>query len=127
MKVTLIRKVMAVAIIGCFSQFAMADNASSATEIAGIVLGMNHFPSDADKAKLMAIAADDSLADGVRTMATAVSNISHAATAEDKAALMALQETQMPDRGKMLAGIIAGFNHMASADDKAKITESYGL
>ena len=127
MKLTLLRKIMAIALIGLFSQFAMADNASSATEIAGIVVSMSHFPSDADKAKLMAISADDSLAGPVREMATAVTNISHAANAEGKAAMASIADGQAPDRAKALAGVIAGFNHMASADDKARISELYGL
>lgn len=126
MKLT-ITKIMVIALIGFFSQFSMADNASSATEIAGIVVAMNHFASDADKAKLMAISADESLAGPVREMATAVANISHAATAEGKAAMAAIVAGDAPDRAKVLAGVIAGFNHMASADDKARITELYAL
>ena len=118
---------MAIALIGVFSQFAMADNASSATEIAGIVVSMNHFPSDADKAKLMAISADDSLAEPLRGMATVVSNIAHAANADGKAAMAGIMDSEAPDRFKALAGVVAGFNHMASADDKAKITELYEL
>jgi hypothetical protein len=127
MKITLLKKFMAIALIGFFSQFAMADNASSASEIAGIVVAMNHFPSDADKAKLMAISADDSLAGGIRVMATAVGNISHAANADGKAALAGIMDALAPDRFKALAGVVAGFNHMASADDKAKITELFEL
>lgn len=129
MKLSLTRKIMAVALtgIGLFSPLSMADNASSATEIAGIIVGMNHFPSDEDKAKLMAISADDSLAETVRAMATAVSNISHAANVEGKAAMASIMEGQAPDRAKALAGAIASFNHAASADDKAKITELFEL
>jgi hypothetical protein len=131
MKITLLKKFMAIALIGFFSQFAMADNASSASEIAGIVVAMNHFPSDADKAKLMAISADDSLAGGIRVMATAVGNISHAANADGKAAMAGIidgtTDAEAPDRFRALAGVVAGFNHMASADDKAKITELFEL
>ena len=127
MKLTLLKKIMAIALIGLFSQFAMADNASSAAEIAGIVVAMNHFPSDADKAALMAISADDSLAEGVRAMATAVTNIAHAANADGKAAMASIADGEAPDRFKALAGVVAGFNHMASADDKEKIAMLYEL
>lgn len=128
MKSTLIRKIIGVILLGAFSQFSMADNVSSATEIAGIVASMNHFASDADKAKLMVIAADDSLAGAVRTMATAVTNIAHAANAEGKAAMATLAANdQAPDRARALAGVIGNFNHMASADDKAKLTELFDL
>ncbi len=127
MQLTLLKKIMAIALIGLFSQFAMADNASSATEIAGIVSSMNHFPSDDDKAALMAISADDSLGEGVRAMATAVTNIAHAANADGKAAMADIIDGEAPDRFKTLAGVVAGFNHMASADDKEKITMLYEL
>lgn len=117
-----------IALLGLISQFAMADNRSSATEIASIVASMNHFASDADKAKLMAIAADDSLAAGVRAMANAVHNIAHAANAEGKAAMASIVgNAESPDPAKTLAGIIASFNHMASADDKAKLSTTFGL
>ena len=129
MKLALTRKILVIALFGLFSQFSMADNASSATEIAGILVAMNHFASDADKAKLMAISADESLAGPVREMATAVANIAHAANADGKAAMAAIQARTdgTPDRAKVLAGAIAGFNHMASADDKAEITTLYEL
>jgi hypothetical protein len=129
MKLILIRRMIGIALlVGLFSQFAMADNASSVREIVGIVSTMNHFASDADKAKLMAIAADNSLAAPIRAMASAVSNIAHAANAEDKAAMASIVgNAQVPDPAKTLAGIIANFNHMASDDDKARLSASFGL
>lgn len=129
MKSALSRKIAVFALCGLFSSLSMADNASSATEIAGILVAMNHFASDADKAKLMAIAADESLAGAVRDMATAVANIAHAATAEGKAAMAAIQAgpAETPERAKVMAGVIAGFNHMVSAEDKARLTEMFAL
>ena len=123
----LARKITIIAIVGLFSQFSMAqDNASAIKEVADIVASINHFPSDADKARLMAISDDDSLFDGIRAMATAVSNIAHAANADGKAAMASLQAMdQIPDRPKALAGIIANFNHMASADAKATLAELF--
>jgi len=51
-------------------------------------------------------------------MATAVTNIAHAANSEGKAAMATLAAIdQAPDRARALAGIIGNFNHMASADD----------
>jgi hypothetical protein len=74
----------------------------------------------------MAISDDDSLFDGIRAMATAVSNIAHAANADGKAAMASLQANdQAPDRAKALAGIIANMNHMASADAKATLAELF--
>ena len=121
------RKIIIIAIVGLFSQFSMAqDNAGAIKDVADIVASINHFPSDADKARLMAISGNDSLFEGIRAMATAVSNISHAANADGKAAMAALQALdQLPDRAKALAGIIGSFNHMASDEGKATLAELF--
>ena len=86
MKFDITKKIVLIALIGMFSQFSMADNASAMRDIAGIVASINHFPSDADKVKLAAITADDTIAGGLREMATAVASISHATNAEGKEA-----------------------------------------
>ena len=103
-----------------------ADNASSAEQIARIVMSMNHFPSEADKTALMAIAEDESLAQAVRDMASTVANIQHFPTDEGKAKManiVAAEDT--PERGKVLAGVIGGFMHMASDEDKARLMELF--
>ena len=128
MKFSLTRKLLVIALIGVFSQISLAQNPNgdALKQIADIVASINHFPSDADKATLMAISGNASLADGVRAMASAVHNISHAANAEDKAAMAGIQaNAEAPDRAKALAGIIASVNHMASADDKATLAQLF--
>ena len=122
MKSTLIRKIMAIALIGLFSQFSMADNASATKTIAGILAGFNHFPSDADKSALMAISEDDGNGRGFRAIASAVANISHQATAEDKDIMGRIMAADgAADDAKTLAGIVAGLMHSASDDDKATL------
>ena len=123
MKKALIRQLAIFTFAGLFTQFALADNHNPTAfrEIAGIVASINHFPSDADRAKLTEIAADESIAEPLRVMATAVANISHSATAEGKAAMAAIQGSEVPDRAKGLAGIIANLNHVPSDADKASI------
>ena len=127
MKITLIRKLVAVALIALFSQFSLAQDAGGAIkQIADIVVSINHFPSDADKAALADIAGNDVLPEGLRNMATAVSNISHAASAEGKAMMASIQANgEAPDRAKLLARIIASLNHMPSDEAKAALAESF--
>ena len=127
MKITLIRKLVAVALIALFSQFSPAQDAGGAIkQIADIVASINHFPSDADKAALADIAGNDVLPEGLRNMATAVSNISHAASAEGKAMMAGIQANgEAPDRAKSLAGIIASLNHMPSDEAKATLAELF--
>ncbi len=123
MKLTLTKKLTVIALIGLFSQFSLAQDAGAALkDIADIVVSLNHFPSDADKAKLMVIADNGDFPQGVRDMATTVANISHSANAEGKEAMARIvANDQAPDRSKTLAGIIADLNHMASADAKSSL------
>ena len=122
MKLTLIRNVILLALLASFSQFTFADNASAQKTIAGVLHNLNHFPSDADKAALMAISEDESVGQGYRALAGAVANISHGATAEGKAVTARIMEaSQAPADLKTLAGIVASLNHPASADAKATL------
>ena len=128
MKFSLTKKIAAIALITVFSQLTLAqDNPNGAAfrEIADIVVSLNHFPSDADKATLMAISSNDALAEPLREMATTVANISHAANAEGKEAMARIQAAEVPDNGKALAGIIASLNHTASAEAKATIAAMF--
>ena len=59
-------------------------------------------------------------------MARTVSNISHSANDQGKAAMARIQENaQAPDYAKQLAGIIAGINHTASNAEKATLAELF--
>jgi hypothetical protein len=123
MKFTATIKILIFVLISLFTQFSMAaDNGSALSDIAGVVAGMNHFPSDADKGKLMMLSEDDSLAQGIRDMASTVANIQHFANDEGKEAMARIiANEQAPDRAKTLARIIAGFLHIVSAEDKATL------
>ena len=113
---------MAIVVIGLFSQLSLADVASAQKTIAGIVAGMNHFPDDAQKAELMAIAADESSGRGMQMIATAVSNIQHAPDADGKESMsQIIAYDGAPAETKALAEIVLGFNHMASADAKVAL------
>ncbi len=127
---TIMKCFAVLAAVGLLSQSALAQenpNAAAATQIARIVVNLNHFPSDADKATLNEIAGNAELAQAVRDMASAVAGINHAASDDAKAAMAAIQEGQAPDRAKVLAGTIAAINHSASDDAKAQLTEAYSL
>ena len=85
MKFTNLQKMILVAAIGIFSQFAIAQNdanAAAVKEVADIVAGLNHFPSEDDLEALDAIIANSALAQGIRDMANAVASIEHSATEE---------------------------------------------
>ena len=122
MQLTLTKKLLALVLIGFFTQVSLADNASAAKTIAGVLTNLNHFPSDADKTMLLAVASDDGNGQGFRMIATAVSKIQHAATAEDKEIMnriMASERASAP--AKALAEIVLGISHTASDEAKAKL------
>ncbi|PCJ25097.1 MAG: hypothetical protein COA96_08110 [SAR86 cluster bacterium] len=119
MKFELIKKMTVIASIGLFSQFALADAASAQKTIAGIVAGMNHFPSDAEKAQLVEIAGDENSGRGMQMIANAVINIQHAANAEGKTAMQQIIDYPQASASAIsLAQVVLGFNHMASAEAK---------
>jgi len=123
MKLTLIKKLLALVLIGLFTQVSLADNASAAKTIAGVLTNLNHFPSDADKTALMAVADDDGNGQGFRMIATAVIKIQHAATAEDKEIMNRIMASARASaQAKALAEIVLGINHTASDEAKAKLT-----
>jgi len=124
-----LRKLILVTAIGLFSQFAMAQdgaNAQALKQIADIVAGLNHFPSDADLVTLDAIIANAELAQGVRDMANTVASIEHSANEEGRGAMEAIQgNAQAPEPAKVLAGIIASISHTASDDAKAELARLF--
>jgi len=99
------------------------DNVAS---MAGIVLSLQHFPSDADKAKLAAIAGGDG-SDSVKTVANAIAGINHKVSDADKVALMAIAADEgEPADLRQLAGIVAGVNHVPGAEAKAALAALSG-
>lgn len=124
MKKGITAKLVAIVSIGLFSQFSLADAASAQKSIAGILAGMNHFASDAQKAELASIAGDDSSGRGMQMIATAVSNIQHAATDEGKASMnQIIGYERASAEAKALAEIVLGFSHTASAEAKAALAK----
>ena len=128
-KMTIKRKLITIALLGFFSQFSIAQNQAAVgalREIVGIVVSINHFPSDADKAALGDISNNDSLPQGIRMIAGAVSSINHSPSDEGKQMMAQLQASaRAPDQVKSLAKIIADFNHMPSEEDKTTLTQLF--
>ena len=123
MKIALIRKLMAIALLGLFAQFSFAqDNMAALNEIADIVASMNHFPSDEEKVTLLAIAEMESYPESLRDMANTVANIQHFATDEGKEAMARIMANEeASDEAKSVAGVVASFLHSASDEDKAML------
>jgi hypothetical protein len=123
------RKLILGATIGLFSQFAgaqgEADN-QALKQIANIVAGLNHFPSDADMTTLDTIMGNSDISQTVLIMADTVANIEHAANEEGKGAMAAIQaSSQTSDEAKILAEVIENVSHTASADAKEMLAQTF--
>jgi hypothetical protein len=119
MKLSIVKILLVIGAVSVFSQFSMADPASAQKTIASIVAGMSHFPSDAQKEELQAIADDESSGSSMQMIASTVINIQHAASAEGKAAMgQIIANDGAPNNTRALAKIVMEFNHIASAGAK---------
>lgn len=85
--------------------------------MAQILIGLNHYPSAAEKDKLKGMMS--SMTANEKIIATAMINLNHSASAADKKKLAVIMKSNSATAGeKALAKIVAGLNHMVSADDK---------
>ena len=121
MKFGIAKQLLAIVLIGLCSQVAMADEASAQKTIVGFLSEMNHFPDDAQKAELMAIANDEASGRPMQLIADAVANIQHTANAEGKETMERIVAAgdRAPAAALALAKIVLEFNHMAGEEAKA--------
>ena len=122
----MIRKNLCIAII-CLVSFLGIQSAMAASDaiktMAGIMMGLNHYPSDAEKKTLKGIISGDaSVAE--RILAASIINLQHAVTATDKENLEKLIKNDSTDGPvRALAKVIINLNHKPSAADKKVLKE----
>ena len=115
-------KVLAVALVLSTSVYSPLSYAGDdVATMAGIVLSLQHFPSDSDKEALGAIA-NGAGSDAEKSVANAIAGIQHKVSADDKSALEAIAaEEGQPAGIRELAAIVANINHFPDADAKAEL------
>lgn len=123
MRKTITARLLAAALAGMLvSPAALADNEAAARTIAQVLTGLNHFPSDEDKAALRAVAGDDDVGRAFRAVARAVANIQHSVGDADREALNRIIDAdRAAEEAKTLARIALGINHRASDAAKAQL------
>ncbi len=90
----IMRNILAITLIGVFSQASMAQNqevTEALQEIASIVISINHFPSDENKTVLERISGNNNLPQGVRLIASSVSDIQHSPNEQGKQVMSQIQ------------------------------------
>ncbi len=105
------------------AQTALAASAA-VKEMAGIVMHLEHYPSDAGKVKLKGIVDNKGSTEQERVLATAIVNLQHKAAVEDVDKLKKVMgDAAAPAEVKELAGILLNINHKPSAADKTKLEQ----
>ncbi|OGS90066.1 MAG: hypothetical protein A2061_09780 [Gallionellales bacterium GWA2_59_43] len=103
------------------AQSALAASAA-VREMAGIMLHLSHYPSDAEKARLKAIVADKGSTEQERVIAAAITNLEHKVAAGDADKLKKVAgDMSAPAEVRDLAGIVLNINHKPSSADKSKL------
>jgi len=108
------------------SPVASAGNSAFST-IAGIVMHLNHYPSDSEKQTLVNIVHDDHATSGEQTLAGALMRMRHSVQGGDASALQTLASDKQSTQGEReLANIILGINHHPSSDDMRRLQSLIG-
>ncbi len=116
------KKLLAAMLICAFAPFAHGDNDEATGVIANVLVSLNHFPTDDDKAALQALVDDDNVGPAFKAVANAVIGIAHQASDDGKAALNRVIEAANADpRAKSLAEIVMGINHTAGDEARAAL------
>lgn len=117
-----VKKLIAAVLICAFAPFVYADNDQATEVIAGVLMSLNHFPSDDDKMALQALVDDDGVGPAFKAVANAVMGIEHSASEDGKAAMAQVLEAEDADpRAKSLAQVVMDLNHGASDEAKAAV------
>ncbi len=114
---------LALALVVVAAVPAIADD-SPASTLAGILIDMNHFPSEAQKEQLTAISDDADASANLRSIASAIAGIEHTPSAEAQAELngILISEAASPEE-KTLAGAVLRFQHALSVEDRAALED----
>lgn len=96
--------------------------ADSIHAMADILMHLNHYPSDSEKATLQKIANDGGSSENERIIATAMINLHHKATDEDKEKLgKIMHDSSATANERDMAAIIYNLHHKPTSADKEKL------
>lgn len=121
MKNTLTLLIITVLLVG--SQQVLAGQGGKAIQVmAGVVINLNHFPSDGEKSRLREILDSASSSENEKVLARAILNLNHSASSADKRALQQiLNDRNANATERDLADIIYHLSHKPSSSDKQKL------
>ncbi len=100
----------------------LATAGDATNTMASVLVGMNHFPSAADKEKLAVIVADENSTADDKQLAEIMSRIAHKANDDDRMALeVLLAREDVQQASRTIAQAILGMNHKPKSEDIAAL------
>jgi len=104
------------------SATAHEDSSPAISTMAGIVMHLNHYPSDSEKQALQEIIDDMHATAGERTLAGALKRMQHQVGGDDAEKLMALKnDAQASEAEREFADILLGITHHPSSNDEQRL------
>lgn len=98
-----------------------ADQAAQ-QQMAGILMEINHFPTDAHKTSLQTLAQDATLSDAEIALANMLMTLRHMPSAEEKTRLEAIAgDEAVPQAVRDLASVLHDLQHRVDADGQARL------
>jgi len=95
---------------------------SAISTMAGIVMHLNHYPSDSEKQTLANIIQDEHATAGEKALAGALMRMRHSVQGSDAAALQDLTSNKQASHDeRKLAEILLGITHHPSASDRQQL------
>lgn len=117
-----LRIVPVILFAGALTTGLAAAETKAVQTMAGILVKLNHFATDAEKETLKTLIADKTTTAHERVVAQALMNVKHKVAADDKTKLDALlKDTTAPESVKTLASTIANLNHTPSDAEKEQL------
>ena len=93
-------------------------------QMAQILLKLNHYPSNSEKATLQAISKKSAATAQERILANAILNINHQVNPADEPLLQnVMQDNQATNQQQSMASIIMKLNHKPGKDDKVVLSK----
>jgi hypothetical protein len=121
----------AIATVGLSARAGQAAAAAPSQNIktmAGILAGLNHFPSADEKKTLQGIDDSATATAPEKTLAEALLHVQHTVPAADKTKLEAVTKDQStPESARTIAGILLHLNHTPSDTEKADLKKIAGM
>ena len=119
----MIKKVCLMCLLMLAVQPVLAASAA-VREMAGILVKLEHYPSTAEKSRLMELASSKESTEQEKVVANAIANLSHTVADADVPKLkQVMDDAAAPTEVREMAGIILNLSHKPSAADKGKLQQ----